>query len=250
MSRFTGRTVLVTGAAGGLGRAVAHRFAAEGATVMAVDVNGAAAEEAARAIASETGAQVESAEADITSESALLSLRETVHDRVGPVDTIANVAGILSRLQMADLDGDAFRKVLDVNLTGTYLVTRVFSEDLVARGWGRVINTASIAATRGYAFPAYGASKAGVVNLTKSLLLDFWGTGITVNAVCPGAMETPMLDQTNRENFQRKTPTARIVTPTEVAAAFAFLASDEASSINGQALVVDGGATEVFNWYG
>lgn len=117
---------------------------------------------------------------------------------------------------------------------------------MTERGWGRVVNTASIAGVTGYVYPSYAASKAGVVNLTRSLLVDFWGTGVTVNALCPGAMDTEMLDRSAIPAFIRKTPAGRVVTPQEVAAVFDFLAGEEAACVNGATIVVDvGPLTEV-----
>lgn len=241
------RATLVTGAGGGLGTAVARRFAADGRPVVCLDRDPAAAERTADEVA-ETGVETFAAGVDITDESALDALRArlTAGDLLPQV--VVNAAGVLFRGQLADTDGVTFRNVVDVNLTGPYLVTRAFAPDLTASGAGRLVNIASIGGTTGYPFPAYAASKAALINLTRALVLDFWGTGVTANAVCPGAMDTPMLDRSAHAAFVRKTPTGRVVTPDEVAAVCAFLASPAAGSVNGQTVVVDGGATATFSY--
>ena len=144
--------------------------------------------------------------ANISVETDVAELRRQVHDAVGPVDMVFNVAGILQRTGLAETDAAAFRHVVDVNLTGTYIVTRAFADDLIGHGSGRVVNVGSVAGVTGYPALAYAASKAGVASLTRSLLHDFWGTGVTVNAVCPGAMATPMMDASIMDAVTRKTP--------------------------------------------
>jgi 3-oxoacyl-[acyl-carrier protein] reductase len=160
---------------------------------------------------------------------------------------IFNVAGVLDRRGLS-MSVDDFRALIDVNLVGTYAVTRCFAADLVDLGWGRIVNVASIAAVSGYPALAYAASKAGIVSLTRSLLHDLWGTGVTVNAICPGAMVTPMMDPTILEQVLSRTPAGGPVAPEVVAAAFEFFASDTSGSVNGQVLVIDGGATSVFSY--
>lgn len=246
MAQHSGRTAVVTGASRGLGAAVAHRLAAAGASVACVDVDGEGAERTAAELSA--GGTAAGYAVDVADEDALADLRERVHDDLGQVAMVMNVAGILARTQLADTPAAEFRRVIDVNLTGTYLVTRTFADDMIDAGWGRVVNVGSIAGTTGYSFPAYGASKAAVMNLTKSLLVDFWGTGVTVNAVCPGAMDTAMMDHDMRQTMSERTPAGRVVPPEEVAALVGFLTADEAASVNGQSIVVDGGATSVFRY--
>ncbi|WP_431908683.1 SDR family NAD(P)-dependent oxidoreductase [Amycolatopsis thermoflava] len=235
-------TLLVTGAGGGLGRAIARRFAADGVPVVCVDLDA----EAARRTADDTGSVAHGV--DITDESAVMALRARLADAGLLPSCLINAAGVLVRRQLADTDAATFSRVLDVNVTGAFTMTRAFAADLIASGRGRIINIASIAGTTGYQFPAYAASKAALINLTRSLLVDFWGTGVTVNAVCPGAMDTPMLDRSAFASFQRRTPTRRVATPDEVAGVCAFLASEDAAAVNGQSIVVDGGATAVFRY--
>jgi len=241
---ISGRTALVTGAAGGLGSAVAQRLSTAGATVVCVDVDEIAAVERARSLPSPAHGFA----MDVSSEGEVAAGCARVQHEVGDVDIVVNVAGILLRKGLQDTTSEEFRRVLDVNLTGTFLVTRAFTPGMVRRGWGRVVNISSIAAVTGYEYPAYAASKAGVSSLTRSLLHDLWGTGVTVNGICPGAMLTPMMAWEAADRMVAKTPAGRLVPPEEVAALVAFLSSDEAASVNGQSIVVDGGATAVFRY--
>lgn len=244
---MTPRSTLVTGAGGGLGSAIARRFARDGHPVVCVDVDEAAARRTAAGL-TDAGVRAIGCGVDVTDERAVAALHELLAERGLLPQHVVNAAGILPRGQMRDTDAATFRRVLDVNLTGAYTVTRAFSAELVASRAGRLINIASIAGTTGYPFPAYAASKAALINLTRSLVIDFWGTGVTVNAVCPGAMDTPMLDRSAVAAFVRRTPTRRVATPDEVAGVCAFLASHDAAAINGQSIVVDGGATAIFSY--
>lgn len=241
--------VLVTGAGGGLGRVVALRFAAQGASVACVDTDADRAAAAARACEA-VGAKALWAQVDVTSEQAVGELRARVEAELGPVDILVNSAGILDRRQMRELDVEGFERVLSVNLLGVYATTRAFSEAMIPRGWGRIVNVGSIAGRSGYPFPAYAASKAALLNLTRSLVLDLWGTGVTINSVSPGAMDTAMMSQSSRATFERRTPVGRVAQPEEIAAAIEFLAGEEAGSICGVDIVVDGGATAAFAYEG
>lgn len=138
---------------------------------------------------------------------------------------------------------------METNLVGPFRMIREFTPGMVAQGWGRVINISSIAGTNGYDYPSYAASKAGLSNLTRSLLVDFWGTGVTVNSICPGVVETPMVIDKVRELVKRKVPTERVIDPEEVGSTVVFLAGDEAASINGIDLKIDGGATSIFRLF-
>ncbi|MEV5539004.1 SDR family NAD(P)-dependent oxidoreductase [Saccharopolyspora shandongensis] len=240
-------TALITGAAGGLGSAIARRLAAQGHPVVCLDLEQAAAEQVATALG-ESGATAVGYGVDITDEKAVMDLRESLAARDLLPQHVVNAAGILFRGQLDTTDTAMFRKVLDVNVTGAFTVTRAFADDLAASGAGRVVNIASIAGMNGYEFTAYATSKGALVNLTRALVLDFWGKGVTVNAVCPGPMRTPMLNTAAMEAFVRKTPTRHIPSADEVAGVCAFLLSEDAANINGQTVVVDGGATAVFRY--
>lgn len=242
------RVAVITGAGGGLGRVLAIQLADQGALVACSDIDEANASETVRAIDA-AGGRAHSARVDITSEADVRRWRDEVKAALGNPSLVLNVAGFLDRRMMSDLDYDGFVRSLTINAGGTYLVTRTFADDLRAHGSGRVVNVASIAAITGYPYPGYAASKAAVLNLTRTLLLDFWGSGVTVNAVLPGAMDTPMLKRDAIPAMAAKTPLGRIATPEDVAAIMLFLCSDAAGGVNGASIVVDGGATSVFRYF-
>lgn len=245
---YEGKVAVITGAGGGLGRAVATTLAAGGAQVACSDVDLDAVEQTANMVR-KAGGVASARRVDVTVEASVEQWRDEVYEAHGRAAIVANVAGILDRQQMLDADLEAYMKVLQVNLGGTYACTRTFAPDLIDAGWGRVVNVASIAGVTGYPYPSYASSKAGVVNLTRSLLVDLWGSGVTVNSVCPGAMDTPMLHRDALETMLSRTPSGRIVTPEEIAGVLGFLCTDAAACINGAAIVVDGGATAVFRYF-
>ncbi|MHC6229165.1 SDR family NAD(P)-dependent oxidoreductase [Arthrobacter sp. MMS24-T111] len=240
--------VLITGAAGGMCRGINKRLAAAGHTLVCVDLDlercQAAAEELRR-----QGAQAFAFAADVTREEEIERLRRDVRAEVGDIHAIVNAAGILDRKMLLDHDVASFTRAININLIGPFALIRAYAEELLAAGWGRIVNISSIAGTRGYPYPSYAASKAGLSNLTRSLLMDFWGTGITVNSVCPGVVDTPMVVQAVRDQIAHKVPTGQIIDPDEIGAVVAFLLTEDARSINGADLVVDGGATQLFRLF-
>ncbi|GAF47685.1 MULTISPECIES: SDR family NAD(P)-dependent oxidoreductase [Rhodococcus] len=238
---------VVTGAGGGLGAVTATVLGELGLAVACVDID----EVAAKRTATELGNNGVTSTAygvDVTSESAASSLVDTVHADLGHVSHLVNIAGILRRTHLADTTAGSWRQVMDVNVTAPFLLTQAFAVDLKAAEYGRVINCASFAGTRGYEYPAYAASKAALINLTSSLMFDFWGTAVTVNAVAPGAMVTPMLDRPAAERMAAKTPTGRILDPDDVAAVIGFLAGRTSRGVNGTTTVIDGGASLLFSY--
>jgi NAD(P)-dependent dehydrogenase (short-subunit alcohol dehydrogenase family) len=245
---LVGAVAVVTGAGGGLGRAVAMTLAAGGTQVACADLDLDAARETAQLVITAGGVAV-AHHADVGNQASVQRWRDAVRNALGPVSVVVNVAGVLDRRPWDEVDLEAFLRVIRVNLGGAYACTRAFAPDLVAAGWGRVVNIASIAGVTGYPYPSYAASKAGVVNLTRSLLREFWGTGTTVNAICPGAMDTPMLHREAVETMRSRTPAGRIVTPEEVAGVVKFLCTPAADCIDGAAVVVDGGATALFQYF-
>ena len=246
-AQHTSPVAVVTGAGGGLGAVTATVLGELGLAVACVDID----ETAAKRTATELGNNGVTSAAygvDITSESAAGSLVEAVHVDLGQVSHLVNIAGILRRTHLADTTADSWRQVMDVNVTAPFLLTQAFADDLKAAEYGRVINCASFAGTRGYEYSAYAASKAALINLTSSLMFDFWGTAVTVNAVAPGAMVTPMLDRPAAERMAAKTPTGRILDPDDVAAVIGFIAGRASRGVNGTTTVIDGGASLLFSY--
>jgi NAD(P)-dependent dehydrogenase (short-subunit alcohol dehydrogenase family) len=244
--RMRGKTAVVTGAGSGLGRATALRLAAEGARVACADLVGARAEDTATAIA-DAGGEAMAVQIDVTEPAGCVRLIDATIQRFGVVTTLVNSAGVAGAMGTA-LVPEEWRRVLDVNLTGTWLAAQAARDALAASGNGSVTNLASIyGVTGGSRSPAYAASKGGVTNLTRQLALQ-WAPTIRVNCVCPGHVETPltatlMADPAWRETMLHKYPLARFGNVEDIAAAILYLASDEASFVTGVALPVDGGYT-------
>jgi 2-hydroxycyclohexanecarboxyl-CoA dehydrogenase len=240
--------ILVTGAGGGMCRGINARLATSGHTIVCVDLNAQASEAAAQTIRDD-GGQAYSFAADVAEESAVENLRAEVASMVGPVHALVNAAGILDRKFLVDSTAESFRRALDVNLVGPFNLIKAFSPGMIEAGWGRIVNIASIAGTTGYPYPSYASSKAGLTNLTRSLLEDFWGTGITINSICPGVVNTPMVIQEVRDQVRRRVPTQNIIEPAEIGAMIAYLLTDEARNVNGAELLIDGGATQLFSLF-
>ena len=256
-SRLVGQYALVTGASQGIGRAVAVRLAQEGATV-AINFIGPRAD-AEAALARVQAASVERGHgdrdhlliyADIGNEAEIVRMFETVLARWPRLDCLVNNAGFQKEQPSEALDVDTYRRILDVNLTGAVICARAALAHFVARGGGgSIINCSSvhqIIPKPGYL--AYSISKGAMASLTRTLALEFAGRGIRVNAVGPGAIDTPInaawtSDQAKRAAVEAHIPLGRVGTPEEIAAVFAFLASDEASYITGQTIYACGGLT-------
>jgi NAD(P)-dependent dehydrogenase (short-subunit alcohol dehydrogenase family) len=235
---------LVTGAASGIGRACVQRLVAAGTAVAAVDLDVAPLRDLdALALA-----------ADVADHAAVEAAVARAEAELGPLDAVVNVAGITGSSDAAECHVtpvDEWRRVLDVNLTGPFLVCRAALPGMLERGAGSIVNVASVAGL--VAFPgrcAYSASKGGVVQLTRSLAADYAARGIRANAVCPGMVDTPMtswrLEQPDlRAAVLAKIPAGRVATAAEVAEAVALLAGDAMVYMNGAMLVLDGGWTAV-----
>ncbi|WP_166969766.1 SDR family NAD(P)-dependent oxidoreductase [Brevibacterium atlanticum] len=242
------RRILITGAGGGMSRGINETLASAGHTLICTDVNLAAAEAASERVTS-SGGQSYAYPVDVTSEDSVTELAAAIDRDFGGIDVLVNAAGLLDRKYLVDHDGSSFDGVIDVNLNGPFRMIRHFAPGMAERGWGRVINISSIAGTTGYPYPSYAASKAGLSNLTRSLLLDFWGTGVTVNNICPGVVDTTMVIQAVRDQVKAKVPTENIIDPKEIGAYIEFLLGDAAKNINGADLMIDGGATQVFRLF-
>jgi len=241
MGRLTGKRALVTAAGQGIGRASALMMAREGAEVLATDINeGALADLAAQGIATR-----------------VLNVRDpgsiaAAVAAAGPINVLFNCAGFVANGTILDCDEDQWAFSLDLNMTAMYRMCRAFLPGMIAGGGGSIINMASVASSV-IAAPnrfVYGATKAGVIGLTKSIAADFIGKGIRANAICPGTVESPSLDQRLRDTgdyegakkaFIARQPIGRIGRPEEIAALVTYLASDESAYTTGVAHVIDGG---------
>lgn len=237
MQRFEGKVALVTGAASGIGRATMERLVAEGASVVAVDVQPFDAPAGVEVLA---GDVADAVVADAAVERAL--------ERHGRLDVLANVAGILRTAHTHEHPLELWDKVLAVNLTGTFLFCRAAIPALLDGGGGAIVNTSSTAALSGHPWAAaYSASKGGVLALTKVLAVEYAKQGLRANAVCPGSITTPITgdfdfpEGADGKLLRRIMSITKPEGPEVVAAAIAYLASDDATHVNGESLRVDGG---------
>ncbi len=251
--RFEGKVVVITGAAGGIGRATAVRFASEGARILAVDLPHSELDETVAAV-QRVGGQVAIYEADVTVASQVESYVQAALDQSGQIDVFFNNAGIEGWVgSLLDYPEDEFDRVFAVNVKGVFLGLQAVGRAMQQAGGGAIINTASVAGLQATASAAaYGASKSAVVGLTKSAAIAFVDDGIRVNAICPGPIETRMMRAMERgvnpddpeavhRNLSASTPMKRYGEAEEIAAMVAFLASDDASYITGGIYPVDGG---------
>ena len=239
--RFTGRVVLVTGAGHGIGRGVAERFGQEGAHVVVNDV-APTADAAARAITA-AGGEAIGVVADVSRKADVDRLFDTALDRFGDVNVLVNCAGLVNESRHF-FEGDEawWDRVLDVNLKGVYLCSDRAARLMARRKGGSIISMSSGGATKAHrGNVAYDASKGGIEAFTRAAALDLAPYGIRVNAVAPGSILTMPLSQQAQRERGSTVPLGRLGTPEEIAAAVAFLASDDARYITGHTLVVDGG---------
>ena len=247
-AKGTSRTVLVTGAAGGMCRGINARLANAGHTVLCVDFDGDGAQREADAIVT-GGGKAAAFHVDVSSADSVHQLGEEVKSAGYDVEVILNAAGILDRRYLTDHDDESFDRAIQINLVGPFRIIKEFSPEMVERGWGRIINISSIAGVRGYPYPSYAASKGGLSNMGRSLVKDFRGTGVTVNAICPGVVDTPMVIEEVRRQVAKRVPTGQIIDPQEIGALAVFLISDDACSVNGADLLIDGGASAFYELF-
>jgi NAD(P)-dependent dehydrogenase (short-subunit alcohol dehydrogenase family) len=248
--RLAGKVAVVTGAGSGIGLATARRFAVEGAKVVCADID----DEAGAKAATEIGGRY--VKVDVTSEPQVRALFQAAVDEYGGLDITFNNAGISPPDDDSILttDMDAWRRVQDVNLTSVYLCCKYAIEQMRAHGGGSIINTASFVAVLGSATSqiSYTASKGGVLSMSRELGVQFAREGIRVNALCPGPVNTPMLQELFAKDPERAArrlvhvPMGRFAEADEIAAAVTFLASDDASFITASTFLVDGGISAAY----
>ncbi len=246
LARFAGRRVLVTGAASGIGRATSLRLAAEGGRVVAADLN----EELLSSLpeaAEPAGGHVTPEVADVASETGARNLVASAVRSLGGLDVVVNAAGVLSFSHTHEQSLEEWNRLVAVNLTGTFLVCREALPHLLASK-GNVVNLASTTAHAGQAWAAaYSATKGGVLAFTRSLAVEYGTAGLRFNTISPGAIDTPITsafrlpEGANAKLVERAMPMGAFGSPEGVAAAIAYVASDEAAHMNGADLLIDGG---------
>ena len=256
MGRLDGRVALVTGAARGIGAATALRLAQEGARVALADLDAAGVEQAAAQIA-EGGAETLALTCDVADAAAVQRTVEQAAERFGQLDILVNNAGIIRDNLLFKMSDDDWDRVLGVHLRGAFLCARAAQAVMVPRKYGRIISLSSTSALGNRGQANYSAAKAGLQGLTRTLAIELGPFGITANAVAPGFIATDMTRATaarmgvTMEAFEtgasQLIPLRRVGQPSEVASVIAFLASDDASYVNGQVIYVSGGPAGVLS---
>lgn len=246
--RFEGSCVLVTGAASGIGRATALRLAAEGAKVVAADLDDEGAQETCRRGAAE-GSEIAAQGLDVTSPGACRSAVKAILRRHGRLDVLCNIAGVMSIGRVTEITEEDWNRVVSVNLSGVFFMSQAAIPALI-ESRGVIVNMASAAGLVGQAYTSpYCATKAAVVSLTRSMALEYGKQGVRVNALCPGGVLTPMTkafrlpEGADPDMMRKLMPLVAPARPEEVAGAVAYLASPEARYVNGAVLAMDGGQT-------
>jgi NAD(P)-dependent dehydrogenase (short-subunit alcohol dehydrogenase family) len=245
------RVAVVTGAAGGIGSAICRRLAADGFTVACLDLSEAAAAGLAAGLTDAAGrpARARGYAADVSDADSVRASAHRIRAELGEPWLLVNAAGVFSIQLLPDLDEHEWDAIIDINLKGPFLTCREFLPAMIAARDGCIVNIASTAGVRGgRRRAAYCASKGGLVMLTRSLAIDHGPDGVRVNCVCPGLIDTEMADWIRHDaasmaRFDEGTPAGRIGSPDEIAATVAFLASDDASYLQGSVVMVDGGVT-------
>jgi 2-hydroxycyclohexanecarboxyl-CoA dehydrogenase len=238
-----GKVAVVTGAGSGIGRAIAVRLARDEAAIAVLDLNGDGAAETAKLI-TDAGGTALALTVDCSSEAAIKAAAATIRAEFGPITILVNNAGIATFVPYMEITDEQWDQMIRINLKGPHLCCREVIPDMLAAGWGRIINITSSSVQSGsFAQAHYVSSKGGMLGLTKALALEYAPTGITVNMVPPGFIDTPLLRSApiDAEAFAKTLPMKRIGQPEDIAGAVAYLASEEAGYVTGQTISTNGG---------
>jgi len=256
VDRLNGKIALITGGGRGIGRAIAHAFAREGARIAVA----ARTAEQVEQVAAEIGNNAIALVCDVADSQSVTRMFADARERLGDPNILVNNAGVAESATLVNTTDEFWQRHLAINLSGTFYCTRAAMPSMLKNKWGRVINIASIAGKHGAPYiAAYSASKHGVLGFTRSIALEVATTGVTVNAICPGYVDTEMVSRgvdkivttTGRtveqalDSITKMNPQNRLITSEEVAAVALLLASDEGRGINGQGINIDGGALPV-----
>ncbi|MCP4204105.1 MAG: SDR family oxidoreductase [bacterium] len=253
-----GKGVVITGGGRGIGAAIADLLSREGARIV-VSARSTDEIEAVAASLRAADRQAWAIPCDVSDPDQIAELHRAALERLGQVDVLVNNAGVADSAPLKAISLESWNRMMAVNATGTFLCTQAFVPGMVERGWGRVVNVASVAGKVGGPYmAAYAASKHAALGFTRSVAAEVATAGVTVNAVCPGFVDTPMTDESvarivtktgseaakAREHLQRTSPQNRLMTPEEVAFLVLSLCDPRAGGVNGQGLVLDGGAVQ------
>ena len=249
--RLSNKVILVTGGARGLGAAIAHRLVAEGASVVTADV----LDDQGQALAAELGKRAQYVHLDVREQGEWAQAVATTMAAFGRIDVLVNNAAVLRAGTVADMPVDVFRFVTEVNYIGSYLGMRSVIPHMLAAGKGSIVNIASVNGLVGSPyFAAYAGSKHAVLGMTKSAAMELAASAVRVNAICPGAMDTPMVREASEmagvdasATLSGKIPMGRVARPEEVAGMVVYLASDDSSYCTGATYAIDGGLTAGFS---
>ena len=246
MRRLMNKVSIITGSGSGIGHATAVKFAQEGAKVAVCDINEQAAKDVAREIC-DSGGEALAFHIDVTNKGSIARMVEGVMAKWGRIDTLVNNAGIVQDAQLKKMTDDQFDAVIDVNLKGVYNCTKAVVDIMLEQHSGCILNASSIVGLYGnFGQTNYAASKFAVIGMMKTWARELGKKGIRSNAICPGFIETPILKSMPQkvvQMMQDKVPLGRLGRPEEIANTYAWLASDEASYINGAVIEVSGGST-------
>ena len=244
--RLKDKVAIITGSARGIGQATALKFAAEGAKVVVCDLDRKAVDAVVAQIVAAAG-QATGFAVNVTDKTSIAAMVKGVTDKYGRIDVLVNNAGIVDDAQFRKMTDEQFERVIDINLKGTYNCARAVVDIMIAQGAGVILNASSVVGIYGnFGQTNYAASKFGVIGMAKTWARELGRKGIRANAVCPGFVETTIVKSIPQKVMQAmidRVPLGRLAKPEEIANTYAFLASDEASYINGAVIEVSGGAT-------